>query len=387
MNEVNYFLCVNPNSKTPLINLVGEINDYLAVQMSKELSLLDEQKKDYIIMQICSPGGSVYAGLNICTDMRKMKTPIYTMVSGIAASMATAIFAFGDKKIVNNYSQLMYHNPFIADSNLSQEQIQSLEVAKSQLKSLFVKELKYSEQKCNELFFNGKNNYYSAYEAKKLGLVDYIIETKEQSHKILNYNDLNEIKSLYENEKERLYNPKQLFSIAANLFSNQNNQNQNKINFMEISKINNALGLMDEASINSSIQAINKIKSESSEKDEEIKKMKAKMEEMEKEKTEMKAKMEEMEKEKTEMKAKMEEDEKMKAEMEEKNKAEEIITDMIKNGFVSANNTAKITELKTHKSEVLNVLRNEFIASKGGNAVDTVQAKSTEVITKMPFIV
>jgi ATP-dependent Clp protease protease subunit len=77
-----------------------------------ELLQLDSMGKKRIQVWINSPGGVVTDGYNIYSTILKTKTPVDTYCIGCAASIAGVIFQAGRKRVMMDFSWLMYHNPF-----------------------------------------------------------------------------------------------------------------------------------------------------------------------------------------------------------------------------------------------------------------------------------
>lgn len=78
----------------------------------EELLRLDGLGKNRIQIWINSPGGVVMDGYNIYNAILKSKTKVDTYNVGICASIAAVIFQAGRKRIMADYSLLMYHNPY-----------------------------------------------------------------------------------------------------------------------------------------------------------------------------------------------------------------------------------------------------------------------------------
>lgn len=87
------------------------IDDYLTSQIIAGLLYLDSVNNKEITIFINSPGGQVYSGLGIIDAMRRVKSPIKTVVIGVAASMAAVILTYGDKRQATKYSTIMFHEP------------------------------------------------------------------------------------------------------------------------------------------------------------------------------------------------------------------------------------------------------------------------------------
>jgi ATP-dependent Clp protease protease subunit len=89
--------------------VVGDNMDTLVAQ----LLFLDSVNHDPINLYINSQGGEVYSGLELISVMRFIKSPVYTTVLGLAASMGAVIASSGEKGHRNAlpYSRFMIHQP------------------------------------------------------------------------------------------------------------------------------------------------------------------------------------------------------------------------------------------------------------------------------------
>ena len=61
---------------------------------------------------INSEGGSVLYGMSTFSVIRSCPIEVDCVIEGIAASMASVIWAAGDNLYMHDYSLLMIHNPF-----------------------------------------------------------------------------------------------------------------------------------------------------------------------------------------------------------------------------------------------------------------------------------
>ena len=97
-----------------IIFLGTEIDDYTANTLQAQLLYLDsvDPGKD-ISIYINSPGGSVYAGLGIYDTMQFIQSPVATICTGMAASMAAVLLVSGDegKRSALTHSRVMIHQP------------------------------------------------------------------------------------------------------------------------------------------------------------------------------------------------------------------------------------------------------------------------------------
>jgi len=125
---MNY--CIDPSADEPIFLINKHIgNDADSIDKSgniikgegpgidgalfqQELLFVDTLGKKKINVYINSFGGSVVDGYSICNSILSTKTPVDTYCVGAAASIAGVIFLTGRKRIMSDYSWLMFHNPY-----------------------------------------------------------------------------------------------------------------------------------------------------------------------------------------------------------------------------------------------------------------------------------
>lgn len=167
--------------KERIIFLGSAINDDVANSVIAQLLFLakEDDTKD-IMMYINSPGGSVSAGLAIYDTMQHIKAPVATVCVGLAASMGSFLLAAGQKgkRLILPNSEVMIHQVLGG----AEGQASDIEIA--------AKHILRTKKKLNELLaiHTGKkleqvekdtdrDNWLSAEEALKYGLVDKIIKS------------------------------------------------------------------------------------------------------------------------------------------------------------------------------------------------------------------
>ena len=100
--------------KDRIVMVQGQVEDAMANAIVAQLLFLDAQDntKD-IYMYINTPGGSVSAGLAIVDTMNFIKSPVQTIVMGVAASMGTIIASSGTKgkRFMLPNAEYMIHQP------------------------------------------------------------------------------------------------------------------------------------------------------------------------------------------------------------------------------------------------------------------------------------
>ena len=97
-----------------IIFLGTEINDYVANTIQAQLLYLDSiDSSKEISIYLNSPGGSVTAGLGIYDTMQFITSPVATICTGMAASMAAVLLVAGQegKRSALPHSRVMIHQP------------------------------------------------------------------------------------------------------------------------------------------------------------------------------------------------------------------------------------------------------------------------------------
>lgn len=166
--------------KERIIFLSGPVEDNMANLIVAQLLYLEsiDQNKD-IQLYINSPGGSVTAGLAIYDTMEHIKPDVSTIVVGMAASMGAFLLAGGakGKRFALPNSKVMIHQVMGgATGQATDIKIQAEEILriKDKLNVILSEKTGQSKKKVEE--DTERDNYMSADEAKKYGLVDDVIK-------------------------------------------------------------------------------------------------------------------------------------------------------------------------------------------------------------------
>lgn len=165
-----------------IIFLSGEINDAVANTIVAQLIYLEgkDPEKD-IMMYINSPGGSVTAGLAIYDTMNYIKCDVCTTCVGICASMAAVLLSSGakGKRYALANSEVMIHQPLggvqgqASDIAITAEHILR---TKKKLNKILAKNSNVSLEQVEK--DTDRDNYMTADEALKYGLVDRIFDKR-----------------------------------------------------------------------------------------------------------------------------------------------------------------------------------------------------------------
>jgi len=160
--------------------LSGAIDDNVSSSIVSQLLFLESQddSKD-IYLYINSPGGVITSGMSIYDTMNYIKCDVSTICIGQAASMGSFLLSSGTKgkRLSLPNSRIMIHQPLGgAQGQASDIEIQANEILrlKDTLNKILAKNTGQSVATIKK--DTERDNFMSALEAKKYGLIDKVIE-------------------------------------------------------------------------------------------------------------------------------------------------------------------------------------------------------------------
>ena len=174
--------------KERIVFLVGTVNDNVASLITAQLLFLEsENPKKEISFYINSPGGLVTSGLGIYDTMQYIKPDITTVCIGQAASMGSLLLGAGTKK--KRYSlphaRIMVHQPSGGvQGQASDIQIHANEILtiRKKLNEIYVHHTGQNIKKIEE--YLDRDSFMGPEEAKTFGLIDRIVDKREDIEKI-----------------------------------------------------------------------------------------------------------------------------------------------------------------------------------------------------------
>ena len=138
-----------------------------------------------ILFVINSPGGAVDSGFAIYDQAKLLNSPVYTLVTGLAASMGSLLMLIAPKgkRFATANARIMIHQPLIG--GVIQGQATDLDIqAKEMLKTRDLIVKIYSDATGKDVATVSKaidrDNWMTPEEAKKFGLLDKIVSTPEE---------------------------------------------------------------------------------------------------------------------------------------------------------------------------------------------------------------
>ncbi len=170
--------------KDRIIMLGSAIDDNVANSIVAQLLFLEaEDSNKDISLYINSPGGSITAGMAIYDTMQFIKSDVSTICTGMAASMGAFLLAAGEKgkRYALPNSEVMIHQPLGG----TQGQASDIEI--------HAKRIIQMREKLNQILSDrtgqpldviqadtDRDNFMSADRAVEYGLIDKVLERKEE---------------------------------------------------------------------------------------------------------------------------------------------------------------------------------------------------------------
>ena len=171
--------------KDRIIMLSEDVNSASSNVIVAEMLFLESEDPDKEIhFYINSPGGSIVDGMAIVDTMNYIKCPVSTICVGMAASMGSVLLACGEKgkRYATPNSEILIHQPLIGGHGLS-GQTTDIKIHTDHLVKTREKLNKLLSEKTGQpiekiLADTERDNYMTAEEALKYGLIDGILDKR-----------------------------------------------------------------------------------------------------------------------------------------------------------------------------------------------------------------
>ena len=170
--------------KERIIFMTGQVEDHMSALICAQLLFLESEnpKKD-ISFYINSPGGVVTAGLAIYDTMQYIRCDVSTVCIGQAASMGSLLLTAGaaGKRYALSNATVMVHQPLGgAQGQASDIEIRAKEILRLRelLNGIYVKHTGRKKAEIEKAL--DRDNFMSAADAKKFGIVDHVVTSREE---------------------------------------------------------------------------------------------------------------------------------------------------------------------------------------------------------------
>lgn len=165
------------------ILLSDAIDSDLASDIIRKLWFLEHiEPGKTILLVINSPGGSVDSGFAIWDQIKMLKSPVVTLVTGLAASMGSVLSLVSGRgnRFATRNARIMIHQPLIAGRMQGQAtdlEIQAREILRTRddLVKLYAAECGKSHKEIEDAL--DRDKWLTAEEAIAFGLIDKIVSS------------------------------------------------------------------------------------------------------------------------------------------------------------------------------------------------------------------
>jgi len=170
--------------KDRIVMLSGEVNDAVASTIVAQFLFLEaEDPEKDIYFYINSPGGVVTSGMAIFDTMNYIRPDVATICIGQAASMGSFLLSSGakGKRYALPHARIMIHQPLGgAQGQASDIAIQAKEILrmKAELNDILAKNTGQDVETLEK--DTDRDNFMSAAEAQKYGIIDEVLTKKEK---------------------------------------------------------------------------------------------------------------------------------------------------------------------------------------------------------------
>lgn len=185
-DELKYVVGEAQEAKPVYMRFYGRINEESTRQFNDEfLWVQDYVKPSKIVISINSEGGSVLYGMGTFSIIQQCPIEVETIIEGMAASMASVLWAAGTRSYMRDYSILMIHNPFVREENASPDSEQIVKAFQKQIETVYHKRFGLTKEKIREIM-DGKEGcdgtYFDARSAVSAGILpaDHVLKTSKQ---------------------------------------------------------------------------------------------------------------------------------------------------------------------------------------------------------------
>lgn len=163
------------------IFLWGTVNEKTAKHAIERMMYLDATGNEEIQFYISSPGGYVTSGFAIYDTMLSLNSPVSTICTGLAASMASILLSAGAKgrRFVQPHAKVMIHQP----SGGAQGQASNIEIQAAEILKIKEQSARILAENCGQTYervikdFN-RDYWMDASESVEYGIVDEILQKR-----------------------------------------------------------------------------------------------------------------------------------------------------------------------------------------------------------------
>lgn len=185
INDLKYVVGEAKAGDIATIRFSGKVTEDSTAQFNREFEFLENVICPRLIrVLINSEGGSVLYGMSTYSTIQNSTVETECVIEGMAASMASIIWAAGTKSLMRDYSILMIHNPFLPSADNS-EPSDLVKAFTYQVEMIYRKRFGLKKEQVQAIMAGeaGKDGtYFNAQSAVKAGIIPAgnVIHTSKQ---------------------------------------------------------------------------------------------------------------------------------------------------------------------------------------------------------------
>lgn len=196
INDLKYVVGEAKTGDVATIRFSGKVTEESTAQFNREFEFLENVICPRLIrVLINSEGGSVLYGMSTYSTIQNSTIETECVIEGMAASMASIIWAAGTRSLMRDYSILMIHNPFLPSADNS-EPSDLVKAFTYQVEMIYRKRFGLKKEQVQAIMAGeaGKDGtYFNAQSAVKAGIIpagNVIHTSKQLCDKVKNELDL-----------------------------------------------------------------------------------------------------------------------------------------------------------------------------------------------------
>lgn len=181
-----FFNIIPSEGESACLLLYGPVGEDQKVSPAQVVTELMELQRVYrkIDIRINSVGGEVFAGIAIFNALTASKADITIYIDGIAASIAAIIALCGKPLYMSNHARLMLHRVRGGECGTADElraAASTMERLENTLAEMIAAKCKCSAEEVSAKYFDGVDHWFTAAEAKELGLIEGIYDIDDDN--------------------------------------------------------------------------------------------------------------------------------------------------------------------------------------------------------------
>lgn len=196
INDLKYVVGEAKTGDIATIRFSGKVTEESTAQFNREFEFLENVICPRLIrVLINSEGGSVLYGMSTYSTIQNSTIETECVIEGMAASMASIIWAAGTRSLMRDYSILMIHNPFLPSADNS-EPSDLVKAFTYQVEMIYRKRFGLKKEQVQAIMAGeaGKDGtYFNSQSAVKAGIIpagNVIHTSKQLCDKVKNELDL-----------------------------------------------------------------------------------------------------------------------------------------------------------------------------------------------------